>query len=297
MENGTGRLLVFGLGYSGSAIARRAVQAGWRVVGTSREPGARPPGIAVIPFDSADQAIAEATHLVATAPPGDAGDPVLARYGAAIAASAVGWVGYLSTTGVYGDRGGGGVDEATVPAPSNDRARRRLAAEQAWRDACCGRALDLFRLAGIYGPGRSPFGELRRGTARRIIAPGHRFGRIHRDDIAAAVLAALSQALPAGIRVLNLSDDAPAPSAEVIAEAARLLGMPAPPALPYEEAEPAMSPMARSFWADNRLVRSEATQAALGLRWRYPSFREGLAAILAEETEQGQAQQGEIRRT
>ncbi len=296
MANGTGRLLIFGVGYSGGAIARRAADAGWQVTATSREPGASVPGIDVIPFDSAEQAIAAATHLVATAPPGEAGDPVLARYGTAVTASPARWAGYLSTTGVYGDRGGGWVDEATAPAPSSDRGMRRLAAEEAWREACRDRALDLFRLAGIYGPGRSPFDDLRRGTARRIIAPGHRFGRIHRDDIAAAALAAMSQALPPGIRVLNLSDDRPAPSADVIAEAARLLGVPAPPAVPYEEAAPGMSPMGRSFWAENRRVRSNATQAALGLRWRYPSFREGLAAILAEEIEQRQAQQGEIRR-
>ena len=294
----TGRLLIFGLGYSGAAIARAAGAAGWDVTATSRDPSRAtpPPGTRLVAFDAAGDALAAATHLVATAPPGDGGDPVLARYGDAIRAAPTRWAGYLSTTGVYGDRGGGWVDEATPPAPGNDRSRRRLAAEEVWRAACAGRALDLFRLAGIYGPGRSALDDVRAGTARRITRPGHLFGRIHRDDIAAAVLAAMSQAPPPGVRVLNLSDDEPAASADVIAEAARLLGVAPPPLVPYAEAERTMSAMARSFWAEDRRVRSEATQRALGLRWRHPTYREGLAATLAEEVEQGGAQQGEVRR-
>ncbi len=157
-----------------------------------------------------------------------------------------------------------------------------------WRS----RALDLFRLAGIYGPGRSALGDVRAGAARRIARPGHLFGRIHRDDIAAAVLAAMGQDRPPGVRVLNLSDDEPAANADVVAEAARLLGAPPPPLVPYAEAERTMSPMARSFWAEDRRVRSAMTQQTLGLRWRYPTYREGLAATLAEEVEQGGAQQG-----
>ena len=134
---------VFGLGYSGGAIAGLAAAAGWRVTATSRSPGraAVPPGVRVVPFDAASALLAEATHLVATAPPGEAGDPVLARYAAALAAAPrLRWVGYLSTTGVYGDRGGGWVDEGTEPAPSSDRGRRRLAAERAWRAAAAARA-------------------------------------------------------------------------------------------------------------------------------------------------------------
>jgi len=142
----------------------------------------------------------------------------------------------------------------------------------------------VFRLAGIYGPGRSAFDDLRAGRARRIVNPGHAFGRIHRDDIAAAVLAALGQNPPPGVRVFNLVDDTPAESAEVLEEAARLLGVPPPVAIDFAEAVTAMSPMARSFWADNRTVSAAATRAALGIAWRYPSYREGLRAILAEET-------------
>ena len=295
----TGRLLIFGLGYSGAAIAHAAAAAGWGVTATSRDPAqvALPPGTRLVAFDAAGDALAAATHLVATAPPLQEGDdPVLARYCDAIRAAPARWVGYLSTTGVYGDRGGGWVDEATPPAPGNDRSGRRLAAEEAWRAACAGRALDLFRLAGIYGPDRSALDAVRAGSAQRITRPGHLFGRIHRDDIAAAVLAAMGQDLPPGVRVLNLSDDEPAANADVVAEAARLLGAASPPLVPYVEAERTMSAMARSFWAEDRRVRSEATQQVLGLRWRYPTYREGLAATLAEEVEQRGAQQGEVGR-
>jgi nucleoside-diphosphate-sugar epimerase len=142
-------------------------------------------------------------------------------------------------------------------------------------------------VGGIYGPGRSGFDDLRDGTARRTLKPGHAFSRIHRDDIALAVMAAMSQGRAPGVRVLHLVDDEPAESAVVVEEAARLLGLAPPPALPFEEAVRAMSPMARSFWAENRRVANAATKAALGIAWRYPSYREGLAAILAEERGQG----------
>ncbi|MCB4820722.1 Rossmann-fold NAD(P)-binding domain-containing protein [Roseicella aerolata] len=280
------RLVVAGLGYSGIAVARAAAAAGWQVSGTARDPGrvVPPEGVAVVAFEAAGEAIAAATHLLVTTPPGEAGDPVLAAHAGAIrAAPGLRWIGYLSTTGVYGDRGGAAVDETTPPAPGQARSRRRLAAEQAWAALAGGRAVDLFRVGGIYGPGRSSFDDLRAGTARRTIRPGHLFGRIHRDDIALAVLAALRQAPPPGLRVLHLVDDEPAESAAVVEEAARLLGLAPPPAIPFEQAWPAMSPMARSFWAERRVVTNKATKAALGIAWRYPSYREGLRAILAEE--------------
>ncbi len=280
--------VVLGLGYSGTAIARAAVARGWTVVGTSRDPGriAPIPGVQVVPFAAAGDAIARATHVVQTAPPGPGGDPALQAHGAAIAAAPLQWLGYLSTTGVYGDRGGAWVDEMTAPAPMAERSFRRLATEQAWRDAAGGRALDLFRVAGIYGPGRSVFDELRDGTARRRDKPGHLFGRIHRDDIAGAVIAAMAR--PGGVRVLNLTDDEPASSADVVAEGARLLGIEPPPLIPFDPA--ALSDMARSFWAESRRVRSAVTQDVLGYAWQYPTYREGLAAILTQERAQ-QAQQ------
>jgi nucleoside-diphosphate-sugar epimerase len=140
--------------------------------------------------------------------------------------------------------------------------------------------LDLCRVGGIYGPGRAPFAELRAGIARRVVKPGHSFSRIHRDDIAYAVMAAMSNPPEPGCRVLNFVDDEPADSAAVMAEAARLLGMPPPPVVPFEEARASMSPMALSFWSENRRVANAATKAALGIEWRYPSYREGLAASL-----------------
>ncbi len=281
------RLLIFGLGYCGAAAARHACAAGWQVAATTRsQPAATPatlPGLRMVAFEAAGPELAWATHLLATAPPREGEDPVLARYAPAIAAAShLAWIGYLSTTGVYGDRGGGWVDEATEPAPGAPRSQRRLAAENAWREAACGRPLDLCRLAGIYGPGRSAFDDLRAGQARRVIAPGHAFGRTHVEDIAAGLMAAMARP-PQGTRVLNFSDDEPAESAVVTEAAARLLGIPPPPAVPLAEAMATMSEMARSFWAENRRVSSAATQAALGLRWRYPSYREGLAAILAHE--------------
>jgi nucleoside-diphosphate-sugar epimerase len=284
-------LIVFGLGYTGAATSVAAVAAGLRVTGFSRNPAAAPrlPGVDILPFASA---LPDATHLLATAPPpgdggeGDGVDPVLHAHAAAIAASPhLRWLGYFSTTGVYGDRAGGWVDEATPPAPGQERGRRRLAAEHAWAAFAERKAVDIFRLAGIYGPGRSVLDELRTGRARRIDKAGHAFGRIHRDDIVAAVLAAVRQTLTPGVRILNLNDDEPAEPARVVEEAARLLGIDPPPAVPFAEAAARMTPIGRSFWAESRRVTSAATQQALGLRWRFPTFREGLSAILAEERE------------
>jgi len=261
------KLVVFGPGYCGAPIAAAARAAGYAVATVGR--GA-----------AAD--LSDATHVLSTVAPDESGDPILARFGAAIAAApALRWIGYLSTTGVYGDRGGAWVDETTPPAPGADRSRRRLAAEQAWIDIAGARPLDIVRLAGIYGPGRSSFDDLRAGRARRIDKPGHSFGRIHRDDIVAAVLAAMGQDRAAGPRILHGSDDDPAEPQAVIAEAARLLGIDPPPLVPFDEAWAAMSPMARSFWAENRKVDNRITKQALGLTWRYPGYRDGLRAILA----------------
>ncbi len=284
------QLIIAGLGYAGRAVAEAASAAGWRVIGTSRQPEAvrAPFGVEMISFDAAGPAFAAATHWLITTPPDEAGDPVLRRHAATLASGKQRWIGYLSTTGVYGDRGGGTVDEATPPAPGQPRSQRRLAAEEAWRAARpAGAALDLCRVGGIYGPWRAPFAELRAGVARRVVKPGHSFSRIHRDDIAHAVMAAISNPPEPGCRVLNFVDDEPADSAAVMAEAARLLGMAPPPVVPFEEARLSMSPMALSFWAENRRVANAATKAALGIEWLYPSYREGLAASLAEERHQG----------
>ncbi|MCB8883264.1 SDR family NAD(P)-dependent oxidoreductase [Acidisoma cellulosilytica] len=284
-------LLIFGLGYSGAAIGEAAAAAGFRVTGTSRQSNlCPPPGVTLIPFDAAEAAIASATHIVPTAAPAESGDPALARYAAEIAAApALRWIGFLSSTGVYGDRGGDWVDEGSAARPTSLRARARRAAEEDWAalGAARGIPVDLIRLAGIYGPGRSAFDDLRAGRARRIDKPGHAFGRIHRQDIAEGVLAAMLQAdRLTGLRVLNFNDDLPTEPAEVVAEAARLLGVAPPPLIPFADAEAGMSAMGRSFWAESRRVSSAGTQAVLGRTWRYATYREGLAAIRAAETGQ-----------
>nr|WP_294507545.1 SDR family NAD(P)-dependent oxidoreductase [uncultured Rhodopila sp.] len=277
------RLLIFGLGYSGRAIARAAEAAGFAVSGTTRAGGG-----GSIAFDAAEAAVRAATHVVSTAGPDAGGDPVLARYGDLIAASpGIRWIGYLSSTVVYGDRGGGWVDEDTPAAPSQGRGQARLDAEEAWCRFGDFRAVDIFRLGGIYGPGRSAFDDLRAGRARRLVKPGHTFGRIHRDDIARAVVAAMRQDRLPGRRVLNLVDDESSESALVMTEAAKLLGVTPPPFVPFEVAVRDMSPMARTFWAENRKVASQKTKAALGIGWLYPTYREGLRGILAEEGGEG----------
>ncbi len=241
-------------------------------------------GVEIVGFGP--EALADATHILMTAAPGEAGDPVLPAMAAAIGGR---WAGYLSTTGVYGDRGGAWVDEDSEPAPLSARTQRRVAAELHWAALADRMAVDIFRVAGIYGPGRSALDDVRAGTARRVIKPGHAFGRIHRDDIARAVVAAMRQDMPPGRRVFNLNDDEPAESALVVEEAARLLGVPLPPETPFADAWAAMGPMARSFWAENRRVSSVRTQQVLGIAWAYPSYREGLRAILHEEAADGGA--------
>jgi len=280
-----GTLLVFGIGYSGRAVAKAALGAGFGVVATSREPGraAAEDGVEIIHFEDAEDAILEASHVLATAAPTERGDPVLQRYGAQIAVSSVGWMGYLSTTGGYGNRDGGWVDEDSETAPVSERAKRRVEAEGAWREFEGQAAVDVFRLAGIYGPGRSMFDDLREGTARRVVKPGHLFGRIHRDDIAGGVVAAMRTAPKTGVRIFNFTDDEPTASADVVVEAARLLGVEAPGAVGFEEAKRKMSAMGLSFWAENRRVANEKTKKALGIAWKYPTYREGLRGILGEE--------------
>ena len=292
-------LVVFGLGYSGRAIADAAREAGWRVVAVSRSPRDGP-RFAVVPFADPRAAVAEATHIVLTAAPAEAGDPVLAAHGKTLLeAPRLRWIGYLSTTGVYGDRGGAWVTETDAPAPSKPQSLFRRAAEQAWEGFAARRgiALDLIRLAGIYGPGRSPFDDLRAGRARRIVKPGHAFNRIHVADIAGLVLAAASRPGEAGrARVLHGVDDEPAPQAEVVAEAARLLGIAPPPEVPFAEAARTMGPMALGFWSENRRVANRFSKDATGWGPRYPSYREGLAAILAEERREGLGEEREIGR-
>ena len=231
----------------------------------------------ITPPEATRAALQATTHLLITAPPGADGDPCLARFSASIrAAPHLCWIGYCSTTGVYGDRGGGVVDETSLPAPGQPRSVMRLAAEQAWRDIRPDLPLDLLRLAGIYGPGRCALDDLRTGRARCIIAADHKFSRIHRIDAARAIAAAMQRPGAPGARVLHLADDEPTPSADVVRFAARLLGLPPPPPVPLADALAQMSPMAQSFWAESRLIANTATKNCLDLQWRFPSYREGL---------------------
>jgi len=228
--------------------------------------------------------IAGASHILTSVAPSEAGDPVLKEYRAALAAAAprLAWVGYLSTTGVYGDHEGGWVDEDTPLAPATRRGIARLEAETAWRALAAetGLPLHIFRLAGIYGPGRGPFAKVRNGTARRIIKEGQVFSRTHVDDIAQVLAASIAQPNPGA--VYNVCDDDPAPPEDVIAHAAELLGVPLPPAIAFDEAE--MTPMARSFYAESKRVRNNRIKDELGVQLIYPSYRDGLPALLAAET-------------
>lgn len=280
------KLLIIGKGYTGQAIQALAQRAGWEALVTSRNAAGKP---GVVAFE--DPAIlAGTTHLVITAPPGPAGDPVWATHAAALAAAPLRWVGYLSTTGVYGDRQGAWVDEDTPPAPGQERSKRRLAAEEQWAALAPRLAVDVFRTGGIYGPGRSALDDVRAGTARCVVKPGHSFSRIHRDDIARAVLAAATRPPAPGTRILHLVDDTPSTQADVTLEACRLLGVAPPPPTPFPEAYARMSEMGRSFWDESRLVSSRRTQQALGIAWAFPSYREGLAAIFAEQRAERPAQ-------
>lgn len=279
-------LLSFGHGYSARALSRRLLPQGWTIYGTTRSPekASRLADEGVIPllWDEADmtEAFSKASHVLVSAGPGEAGDPVLARFTPEITriASGLDWVGYLSTTGVYGDHQGGWVSEETPLTPGTARGRARVDAEAQW-GAIPGLPLHIFRLAGIYGPGRGPFEKVKAGTARRIIKPNQFFSRIHVDDIAQVLEASIQRPDPGA--VYNVCDDEAAPPQDVIAHAAELLGLPLPPAVAFEEAE--LSPMARSFYAESKRVDNSRIKHDLGIELIHPDFRAGLAALLRAE--------------
>ncbi len=282
----TKTLLSFGHGYSARALARRLLPDGWVIYGTTRSgekaeilqrEGINP---VVWPGGDLRVAFAEATHLLVSTGPGPEGDPVLKACGAEIAAMAprLEWAGYLSTTGVYGDHDGGWVGETTPLTPSTRRGLMRVEAEAAWQDIP-DLPLHIFRLAGIYGPGRGPFEKVRQGTARRIVKRGQIFSRIHVEDIAQVLEASIRKPNPGAI--YNLCDDDPAPPQDVIGYAAELLGLPLPPEVDFETAE--MSPMARSFYAESKRVDNSRIKEELGVKLIYPDYRTGLKALLAEE--------------
>jgi len=279
-------LLSLGHGYSAAYLAKRLVPQGWRIAGTTRDAqkfdALRAQGITPLMWDrdAILPWLENASHVLVSAGPSEAGDPTLdlLKSDFETYAQRLTWVGYLSTTGVYGDAQGGWIDETAPLTPATERGRRRVLAERAWA-AIPDLPLHIFRLAGIYGPGRGPFAKVRNGTARRIIKDGQVFSRIHVEDIAQVLEASMIAPKPGA--AYNLCDDDPAPPQDVIAHAATLLGVASPPELPFNQAE--MTPMARSFYAECKRVRNELIKSDLGIALKYPDYRAGLAAVLAAE--------------
>lgn len=285
-------LFAFGFGSTASVLASRLLEGGWSLSGTCRtsqkEVDLRDAGISAHLFSDEvrlpAQALEGATHILISIPPSIEGDPVLMTLRAALVAhrNTIEWIGYLSTTGVYGDRAGGLVDETMAMAPTSDRGRRRQLAEEAWFDL--GRDMDVpvqtFRLAGIYGPGRNQIASLRAGKARRIVKPGHVFSRIHLEDIASVLEASIAR--PNAGAAYNVCDDESAPPQDVVAFAADLIGVAPPPEIPSEKAD--LSPMAKSFYAESKRVSNDRIKTELGVVLRFPTYREGLRD-LAEKGE------------
>lgn len=277
----------FGYGYTAATLARR-LGSHWTISGTSRT-GQTDIGSAHIdtfdgriPQPKVAARLMEATHVLASIPPAPNGDPALSLHADDIAAAPnIAWIGYLSTIGVYGDAAGGWVDETHAVKPGSDRALRRVHAENAWLElgARTGKSVMIFRLPGIYGPGRSVLDDVRAGTARRIIKAGQVFNRAHVEDIAAVLAASIAK--PHAGRIYNISDDEPAPPQDVLVYAANLLGLPPPPAFDFAAAE--LSEMGRSFYSESKRVANARIKNELSVRLAYPTYREGLAAILAAE--------------
>ena len=283
-------LLVFGYGYTARVISQKLHSEGWRVIGTTRSVDTaavmEADGIEPLlwPGDDVADALSAASHILLSAAPSESGDPVLAALEGEIRqrADQYKWVGYLSTTAVYGNRDGGWVDETSTLAPATKRGKLRAEAEQAWLDLGLesGAPVHIFRLAGIYGPGRGPFAKVRAGTARQIIKKGQVFSRTHVEDIAQVLRASI--AAPNAGAIYNVCDNDPAPPQDVIAEAARLLNLPLPEAVDFETAE--MTPMARSFYGESKKVSNQRILEELGITLKYPDYRSGLNALLAAES-------------
>ena len=282
-------LFVFGLGYTALQFIRlnshRFVTVGGTVRSVEKAKAIEAKGIQAYRFDGKDfdpaiqQHLERAEALLVSAPPAEGRDPVLERFSEAIAAAPrLRWVGYLSTVGVYGDADGAWVDETTPPNPATARARQRIAAERQWLDlgASAPFAVQIFRLAGIYGPGRNALLKVADGTAKRIVKPGQVFNRIHTEDIAQVLMASIEK--PSRNTIYNVADDEPGPPQDVTACAAELLGQEPPPEIAFEEAD--QTPMARAFYEDNKRVRNTRIKSELGVTLRYPTFRDGLQGLL-----------------
>ncbi|MBD3847620.1 SDR family oxidoreductase [Bosea sp. SSUT16] len=284
------KLLILGLGYSAGFFARAALARGWDVTGTSRSAERAAElsreGVRTLVFGGfavsspLAKAVAEAEAVLVSVQPGEDGDPVLQRLRTELAtAPALRWIGYLSTIGVYGDQGGAWIDESQPVSPGNARNRLRVAIEEDWlalgRDS--GKAVQIFRLSGIYGPGRNPIAKLREGKAMRLVKPDQVFNRIHVDDITGILMASLAQ--PRSGAIYNATDDEPAPPQDVVSFAAGLTGLEPPPEIPFAEAK--LSPMAASFYGENKRVSNALVKRELGYAFRYPTYREALKALAA----------------
>lgn len=295
MNDTTPHLFCFGLGYSATWLARELVGQGWRVSGTHR-PGEEVsddsdaafesyPFDRDTPLENFDQVFETVTHVLLSVPPDQAGCPVLDVHGEDLTRHAghIAWLGYLSTVGVYGDTAGKPVNETSRLLPTQERSRFRGLAETRWQNLSVRSRLPLhvFRLAGIYGPGRSALDKVRSGRAGRIAKPGHLFSRIHVADIAGVLKASIAKPNPGGI--YNVCDDDPAEPSDVIKYACELLGAPVPDAVSFEEAQANMGAMQQSFWADNRLVMNDRIKDELGVTLDYPDYKSGLRAVLAVE--------------
>ncbi|WP_170426438.1 SDR family oxidoreductase [Ruegeria arenilitoris] len=279
----TGTLFSFGHGYSAQALSRQLQPQGWRILGTTRDPAQAPviraSGAEPVIWPGQQPQLDGVTHLLVSTAPNAKGDPVLAALRDEIAerATQFEWVGYLSTTAVYGDHKGAWVDESTPATPTAERGKWRVQAEEQWQ-SIPGLPTHIFRLAGIYGPGRGPFSKLKRVGMRRIIKPGQVFSRIHVADIAQVLNASMNAPNPGA--VYNVCDDEPVPPQDVIAYAAELQGLPLPPEVSFDEAD--MTPMARSFYNENKRVRNDRIKDELGVSLLYPNYRVGLKSLMIE---------------
>ncbi len=281
------RLFIFGTGFSSKAFVEEVRDQFEWIGGTTRSSdkmeALRTLGVEPFLFDGNSQgdgiaeALKQATHILVSIAPNEAGDPVLNQYANEIAGAKPRWIGYLSTVGVYGNHDGAWVDEETPLNPVSKRSVQRVAAEEAWLAFAEQNDLpvQIFRLSGIYGPGRNAFENFRKGTARRLVKPGQVFNRIHVADIAGALKAAMAKP---STRVFNVTDDEPAPPQDVVAFAAELLGVEAPPEIPFETAD--LTPMARSFYGENKRVSNQRLKDELGFTFRYPDYRVALKALL-----------------
>jgi nucleoside-diphosphate-sugar epimerase len=280
------KLICFGLGYSAGVFARRMLVNGWQVLGTTRDVEAaqslRDEGFDVSLFTGLEpsmdvsDALKTATHVLISVSPGVSGDAVLAHHAGDLAAApALQWIGYLSTVGVYGDHGGAWVDEVAILTPKSERSLQRVAAEQAWSEFGdrTGKVVQIFRLAGIYGPGRGSLENVRAGKGRRIIKSGQVFNRIHVEDIASVLEASLAK--PKAGAIYNVSDNEPAPPQDVVTFAAKILGIDLPPEVAFEDAE--LTPMGRSFYGENKRVSNARIREELGVKLAFPTYREGIS--------------------